>query len=69
MKKKLSQSTSSFLSFYRAINPKNTLLYASVLMLSTIVNAATEKFVKATKTNSIEINSGLNTVAKATFFG
>ncbi len=46
------------MSFYRAINPKRTLLCASVLMLSTSVNASIEKFVETTTINS-NVNTNL----------
>lgn len=48
MKKQLLSSTSSFLQRYRSFNAKHALLCTSVLILSTNVNAATEKFVKET---------------------
>ena len=57
MKKKQLLSNSSFLDFYKVFKLKQTFLCASVLMLSSSVNAATEKLVKKTKVNNIEVNS------------
>jgi TonB-linked SusC/RagA family outer membrane protein len=56
MKKQLLSSTSSFLHFYKNFNAKHTFLCASVFILSTNVNGATEKFVNETKVNTIKIN-------------
>ncbi|MEO5912127.1 MAG: TonB-dependent receptor [Pelobium sp.] len=61
MKKQLLLNANSFLQFYKNFNAKHAFLCASVLILSSNVNAATEKFVKETKIN--KSNHILNTVA------
>lgn len=68
MKKQLLLTSSSFLNFIGAFNSKHALLFTSVLILSSNVNAATEKFVKETKVKNIEINSLLKGNAKKTFY-
>ncbi|MFC5282938.1 SusC/RagA family TonB-linked outer membrane protein [Pedobacter alpinus] len=67
MKRKLLQRTCSFLSFYKVINTKHTLLCASALIISSNVNAASEKVVSTTKFNNIEaatsLKSGSNKIS------
>ncbi|TDO23894.1 SusC/RagA family TonB-linked outer membrane protein [Pedobacter duraquae] len=57
MKKKRLLNDSSFLDFYRVFRSKQTLLCASVLMLSVNANAATRIFSKNIEVKNIEINS------------
>ncbi|SMD16047.1 SusC/RagA family TonB-linked outer membrane protein [Pedobacter nyackensis] len=57
MKKQLLLSNSPFLNFLNAFNQKRVFLCASVLILSSSVNAASEKFVKETKVKHIAVNS------------
>jgi len=59
MKKKRLLSNSSFLDFYRCSKLKQTVLCASVIILSSAANAATGKSVKETQLNNIEILTGL----------
>lgn len=64
MKKQLLTTKSSFLHFYKSFKAKHTILCASALILSSNVNAATEKFVKEitiNKSNSV-IKNNTNTV-------
>jgi TonB-linked SusC/RagA family outer membrane protein len=64
MKKQLLTTKSFFLHFYKSFKAKHTILCASALILSSNVNAATEKFVKEitiNKSNSV-IKNNTNTV-------
>lgn len=64
MKKQLLTTKSSFLHFYKSFKAKHTILCVSALILSSNVNAATEKFVKEitiNKSNSV-IKNNTNTV-------